>query len=356
MINSFISLFKFLDHRLLWLTLCLCTVLATALFSSQVQAQAGSSSPLVYETEGSNIQIASAHGNAYSSSVLSTEQYPAAMLPEGVLRLSPNERYIVWIELNTGRLKLLEQQPDGGLLVRKDLPISIGKNGFGKEREGDKRTPVGVYHFTNFLADTMLIDFYGLGAYPLNYPNALDRRLSKTGSGIWLHGLPKGVEQRPKLDSDGCVIIDNISLQEMSEFIDIGLTHIVLTENDIHWQSAERMDVEKSALEAAFADWKDAWEARDNDQYLSFYAQDFDSFSRNKNEWDTYKRRVNNGKSSINVDVSQLSFFTSSKAEDIVSVRYYQRYQSSNYNWSGWKEQLWQEQDNQWQIIYEGNG
>ena len=30
----------------------------------------------------------------------------------------------------------------------------------------------------------------GDGAFPLNYPNEWDRRLNKTGSGIWLHGTP----------------------------------------------------------------------------------------------------------------------------------------------------------------------
>jgi hypothetical protein len=37
-------------------------------------------------------------------------------------------------------------------------------------------------------------------------------------------------------------------------------------------------------------------------------------------------------------------------------VRYYQDYKSSNYRWSGWKEQLWRETADGWQIVYEGNG
>ncbi len=279
------------------------------------------------------------------------------MLPEGVLKISKDERFILWAELQRGRLHVLEQGANGGLITRKNIPISIGLNGYGKEQEGDKRTPVGLYRLTSFLDDDRLIDYYGLGAYPLNYPNALDRRLQRTGSGIWLHGLPKDVDQRPPLDSAGCVIVDNTSLLEMADYIDPGVTHIVLTEGELRWQPEAAVRARRQSLETAFERWRESWAAKDNAAYLSYYSQDFDSPTRNKAQWDAYKTRVNSAKSSIHVDVSNVSFFVHPEAPELVSIRYYQRYRSNNYKWNGWKEQLWQEEDaGGWRIVYEGNG
>jgi len=317
------------------------------LFSpASLYAQAGSSLPVVFESP-----------EAFYSSIserFSGGSQALPMLPEGVLRLPETERYVFWAELEHGRLNLLERQSNGGLTVIKIIPMSIGINGFGKELEGDKRTPVGVYYFTSYLTEEQLIDFYGKGAYPLNYPNAFDRLQQRTGFGIWLHGLPRNTPQRPLLDSDGCVVIDNASLQALTGFIDTGRTPIILSNNQLKWIPKSEAEARSRELEQTFEQWRRAWSAIDNDLYLSFYAEDFSDFNQDLTEWSTYKRRVNNSKSSISVTVSDLSFFVDPQRPDVVSVRFFQRYRSSNYNWDGWKEQLWREADNQWQIIYEG--
>ena len=181
--------------------------------------------------------------------------------------------------------------------------------------------------------------------------------MNKTGSGIWLHGLPKDVEQRPRLDSDGCVVIDNGSLQEMGEYIRTGLTHVVLTVGEMKWQPATAVLTQERELETAFEAWRQAWEAIDNDTYLSYYSHDFRASNRNKTQWDEYKKRVNGGKSSIRVEVSSQSMFANPEAPELISVRYYQRYRSDNYSWRGWKEQIWRKDDTAgWQIVYEGKG
>src|SRR5690606_35616353 len=151
---------------------------------SALLAQAGSFPAMTFE-RGSSWQYLA----ELSEGVRIGSAVTAPQRPRGILKLSSDQRYVVWVELERGRLNLLEQQPDGSLEVRKVMPVSIGKNGIGKEVEGDKLTPVGVYRLTSFLADSTLDDFYGNGAYPMNYPNAHDRLLKRTGHGIWLHGL-----------------------------------------------------------------------------------------------------------------------------------------------------------------------
>lgn len=276
--------------------------------------------------------------------------------PQGILKLSTDQRYVVWVELERGLLNLLEQQPDGSLEVRKVIPVSIGKNGIGKELEGDKLTPVGVYRLTSFLADSTLDDFYGNGAYPMNYPNAHDRLLNRTGHGIWLHGLPKSMDERPLMDSDGCVVIDNDSLRALADFIDTGTTPIVLSREDIKWTGLTKLKEQESGLASAFEAWRQDWAAIDNKGYLSHYAATFSDLHRDKEAWSEYKTMVNNAKSYINVTTSNVSFIADPRDQNLVSVRFYQDYRSSNHDWTGWKEQLWQNTELGWKIIYEGDG
>ncbi len=278
------------------------------------------------------------------------------MMPRGILKLAPEERFLLWVDLEQGKLNVLEKNDAGGMVLRQVIPVSIGKNGFGKEQEGDRKTPVGVYRLTSFLSDEQLIDFYGLGAFPLNYPNVIDRKANRTGSGIWLHGLPKDVSTRPLLDSDGCVVIDNGSFTEIRNYIATGITHMVLSDRPLTWIKRESVDKRRATLEQSFKSWREAWEARDNKVFLSFYASDYNDFIRNKSQWSSYKSRVNNGKSWIQVEASKMSFYADLANPELVTVRYYQDYKSSNYQWRGWKEQLWRETDAGWHIIYEGNG
>jgi len=230
-----------------FLTALVLFILASTLHPSKLFAQAGSAPAISYQYS----TLASITGYSESGPGLLVNQ---PQRPAGVLKLAEDQRYLIWVELSRGRLNLLELQEDGGLLTRKSIPVSIGKNGFGKEQEGDKLTPVGVYRLTSFLADNTLDDFYGRGAYPLNYPNAQDRLQNRTCHGIWLHGLPKDTQQRPLLDSDGCVVIDNNTLLDLAAYIQTGTTYIVLSENDIEWSAMESLQPREAALSDAFED------------------------------------------------------------------------------------------------------
>jgi murein L,D-transpeptidase YafK len=282
------------------------------------------------------------------------EQEP--LLPEGVWMLPASTRYLMWVELEQGRLNLLEHVPGGGLILRKRIPVSIGKQGIGKLKEGDQKTPIGNYHITSHLADERIDDFYGSGAYPLNYPNALDRRLARTGHGIWLHGLPKDVNERPFLDSDGCIVIDNISLQELTGIVATGVTQVIMSQRSIEWVAAATQQQKSVQLNAMLQEWEAAWEQRNNDAYLDFYAQDFSDLVRDKAAWSDYKRRVNDSKQYIDVALSDVSMLVDPAQRDLVTVRFRQVYESDNYAWTGWKEQIWRHSGERWEIIYEGNG
>lgn len=276
-------------------------------------------------------------------------------VPAGLIFENLDNPYLMWVELDAGQLHLLERLDQGGYATRASRPISIGKNGAGKEREGDMKTPVGVYQITSFLEDKKLDDFYGVGAYPVNFPNIWDRLQKRTGHGIWLHGMPKGVSSRPRLDSEGCVVLDNDSMLQMDDYVVTGESLVVLAPS-LEWLPSAKEQPAADVMDA-IGQWHTDWESVDTESYLASYHPEFSDTRKDLAAWSAHKRRVNAQKSYIKVDISKMSVIDYPGEDNLVAVRFYQEYQSSNYNWEGWKHLLWRrDQSGRWLIIYEGNG
>ena len=278
-----------------------------------------------------------------------------AGVPAGLILENQNLPYIFWAELRVGLLHLLERTKEGNYLKRVSTSISIGKEGFGKRVEGDRKTPIGVYQIASFLKDEQLDNYYGVGAYPLNYPNIWDRLSGRTGHGIWFHGLPKGIEARPLLDSEGCVVTDNLTLQKFADFIETGESLFVLSES-LDWLEPGTMQPSTDILEVTET-WKTDWQNNDISEYLANYHLDFTDSKRNLKQWKTYKTRVNGLKTYIRIIFSKMSVIAYPGEQNLVAMRFYQNYESSNFNWRGWKHLLWRRDDaGVWRILYEGNG
>lgn len=274
-------------------------------------------------------------------------------LPRGLIHIGEDLPNVLWVDLQQGQMYLLNQIEPGRFQQAEAIPISLGKKGYGKRVEGDLRTPVGVYYVTSYIADRKLDAKYGDGAFPFNYPNPFDRLQGRTGSGIWLHGLPKGVKSRPLLDSDGCVVVDNKTLTLLKPEIKPGETVVVLAENLV-W--SEQREGQYEQFMQTLDQWHADWESLDNERYLSHYAGSFTDFRRNLSAFRQYKTRVNGNKQWVKVGLSRMSVVAHPEHSDLVAVRYYQNYRSSNYNWRGWKQMLWRQQENGlWRIVYEGN-
>ena len=96
-----------------------------------------------------------------------------------------------------------------------------------KQKEGDLRTPEGVYFITHKI--TQKLDFmeYGPHAFNLNYPNPADRLRGKTGSGIWLHSKGQPITG---LTTRGCMAIDQYELTDLLPVLAPG-TPVVIAEH-----------------------------------------------------------------------------------------------------------------------------
>ncbi len=134
-----------------------------------------------------------------------------------------------------------------------DYYISSGKNGSQKVREGDKKTPIGVYFVTANVPREKLTDFYGRGAFPINYPNEWDKRHGRSGFGIWLHGTPSDTYSRPPRASDGCVVLSNQDLDRISATLQVGMTPVIISDG-IEW--IDPLDALKLARQTVTVIWK----------------------------------------------------------------------------------------------------
>ena len=121
---------------------------------------------------------------------------PLDHVPRNLVKLNSDQQHAFVVDTSSSTLYVFRNQ-GGNLRYADDFYVSIGKNGINKFREGDNRTPLGVYHITKWMPrDNLVAQYgkqsalYGAGAYPLDYPNAWDRREGRNGHGIWLHGVP----------------------------------------------------------------------------------------------------------------------------------------------------------------------
>jgi hypothetical protein len=150
---------------------------------------------------------------------------PVNYLPAALLQLGPRQAHALVIDTSRSRLFVYANDLGRPRYVT-DFYISLGKNGVDKTREGDQKTPIGVY--TILSLKDKLPDFYGRGAYPLSYPNDWDRENGREGHGIWLHGTPSDTYARPPRATDGCVVLTNEDLARLTKYVDRAVHRMAL--------------------------------------------------------------------------------------------------------------------------------
>jgi murein L,D-transpeptidase YafK len=251
------------------------------------------------------------------------------------------------------RVLHLYRSEEGGFSLIKSYPCIIGSNDVDKREAGDLATPEGIYFLTSFMTGKSLPEKYGAGAYSLNYPNFLDRKEGKKGSGIWLHGYSDRLERPPF--SEGCVVVKDEFLKELMGFIKIGETPLVIVDT-LQYEPAENQRKFLQILSHFLKDWKTAWESRDTAKYLSYYSRNFiSSDGKNYQKFKEYKTRVNEYKKFIQVQIDPKSFLLPQKnGGHIVILRVNQDYRSDNFkSYSRKILYLKEEKQGRWEIIGE---
>lgn len=282
-----------------------------------------------------------------------------ALQPNLLVKLSDSQEHIIVVDTTKSRLYVYKKTDDG-LQYTADYYVTIGKNGVGKQVQGDKRTPLGVY-FAGQKLTQPLADMYGDGAYPLNYPNELDQHQNKNGSGIWLHGTPTDTYSRPPRASDGCVVLSNPDLKALAPILQTGKTPVIIADN-IEWldtsQSSSEIEAqasEKEALQKAIDDWRNDWVSQDTDDYLSHYSKKFFYSDGGFQKWADYKRGIQAAKPKVSIQIEDISMFAYPGFKDpIILVNFVQDFRSATLKNKMLKRQYWVNENGHWKIIYEG--
>jgi murein L,D-transpeptidase YafK len=279
------------------------------------------------------------------------QQQPVTSVPRFIWQLNSQQRYAIVVDTSKSTLYLYENV-NGTPRYVENFYISVGKKGADKLIEGDQKTPLGVYFVNAHLDKKQLTDFYGSGAYPINYPNEWDTRLGRNGHGIWLHGTPSDTYSRPPLASNGCVVLSNDDLSHLGKSVQVGTTPVIIT-NQMDWRD-DADESERAALMIAIEQWRSDWASINSDAYLTHYASDFATGKFTLDSWSTQKRLVNSGKTWIKVGISDMSIFPYPNQPNLVVVNFEQDYASNNLENRMKKRQYWMKRDNRWQIVYEG--
>ena len=195
-----------------------------------------------------------------------------SQVPTRLLDTGRPGHQLIYVDVPASRLYLFEYLNDRPVAVQ-DYYVSIGRHGTGKEQEGDRRTPIGIYHTTGYIPGQSLHERYGYGALPINYPNSLDKSRARTGHGIWLHGTEPSWVNRSPLATDGCVSLSNLDFELLYKQLEKHTQiRVIIDDNPVWLPFEDLVSMRKKPL-SKLLDWSAAWKHGDKNALINFYAR-----------------------------------------------------------------------------------
>lgn len=277
------------------------------------------------------------------------------LLPAYILQL-PESVHDVFIA-DTGSATIYRfERSSSGLGPGQEGYMSIGQRGVGKQRSGDRRTPLGVYFVVDQLDTSRLHEKYGVTAFPLDYPNVWDRKQQRTGDGIWVHGVLPGGERRPPQDTDGCITLPNEDLAALAgKFVPL-VTPVIIT-RDIRWASAQTIEDLRRELLAAVNTWAEHYGNADLHAYLSLYADDFSYRGMSLGEWASFRLQTFEQRGVVDVSVDELLLLADPEEEGLFIARFFETLHGPELRSNTRKRLYWRRSgEGEWRIVAEDNG
>jgi murein L,D-transpeptidase YafK len=279
--------------------------------------------------------------------------------PEALLKLDKHFSHHVLIAEKSTHMLHLYQNLDGKPKFIKTFQVATGKKAGDKIFQGDFRTPEGIFHFTDFLTYDDLIarhgkagEIYGVGAFVMNYPNPMDLRAGKTGGGIWLHSTNDETRIEKGLDSRGCVVAKNDHLVEISKYVELNRTPIIVTQDRKFLPKASWQTM-RASLETFVETWRTSWQEENLKKYISHYhpKEFLDNHRGEYKQFRRYKKAVFWGPGKPKIQLKDISFI---KSKEYVVATFKQGYQSNTINDVG-RKNLYLKRDEyyQWKIVAE---
>lgn len=282
------------------------------------------------------------------------ERPDPARVPRAVMLLRPDQKKVLVVDARRSRLYVYENR-QGELHFQRDFYISQGKLGVNKEKEGDQKTPLGVYYITGRLAGHRLPDLYGVGALPINYPNEWDKLHGRAGSGIWLHGTPARNYSRPPLSSDGCVVLTNPDLREVYGAVEVGKTPVVIA-SEADFVPRRQVAEERAQAQAMVEGWRAALENPDPQHLRSQYSSRFRTEQGEElDDWLARQRKLTAPLVKPAMTLRSLSLFRYPGRDEVVVATFTLDAVAGVKRVSSRKRQYWAREGSAWKVVSESS-
>ena len=278
------------------------------------------------------------------------EKPPEGYVPSQFLKMAPQTRSAMAVDASRSRLYFFENT-GSGLQLKADYYVSVGKAGISKSQEGDQRTPLGVYFVSSHLDRRTLTDFYGIGALTLNYPNMLDVRRGKSGSGIWLHGTPPTQFSRAPRATDGCLVLSNPDIRFLIDNISLRNTPVVVA-SQLIWKSPKQLEEPAAAFATSLESWRQAKVSGDLKRTLSYYTPDFSSYGKTLDQFTPLLKAEMKAMKGRNLELKDLSYFQWSDSAETMVVSFGEV--TAGKRTGIHKRQYWVRSSKEWKIFFEG--
>ena len=243
-------------------------------------------------------------------------------VPDVLVFLCPEKgnEYAVVVENDTQRLILYGFQSACRKIYV--MECSTGEVQGAKTLAGDKKTPEGVYFFTKHHKKRDLSPIYGSRAFPIDYPNLLDRIAGRGGNSIWMHGTDKPIKAR---DSNGCIVLKNKDINKLAKYITLNRTPVIIVDR-ITYNSAASVTAEKKSVLDFLSKWNDALVKGTYHEYLKFYDPEYVPDISWWSDWNQLRKRLTQRNISYSVNPKTISIL---KHHEVYTILFDQVVQSS---------------------------
>ncbi len=236
---------------------------------------------------------------------------------------------ILACDKSNSTLTLYTKDNNQSYRLKKQYSAYTGKLEGDKAKEGDLRTPIGIYNITKKISK--LDSFYGPLAFVTSYPNVYDKYRGKNGSGIWIHGLP--TQQERDEYTKGCIAIDNSSIKGLDKNIEIDKTLLIIKKEE------HKKDIDKATLSVILSElysWRFSWIYNDIKSYLNYYSPEFVRYDgMNYKRFQKYKRRIFQKEEKKEIIFNNLNVLPYPNSSNIYKISFQEKYRSKNFEFTG---------------------
>ena len=219
-------------------------------------------------------------------------------IPDAIIEYNGTSPYILLVEKSSHKIYALKYK-DGKNTMIDVFDCKTGKNRGDKKEEGDHKTPEGIYFLVGKYNRDKILSMvgknkayeYGEMAFVTDFPNYIDRLNNKNGGGIWLHGTDESFSETSSYDTRGCIVTTNETIKKLETYIQLRKTPLIIVEKLNFFTKTEHDAYKKESLDM-IESWRNSWEEKKLDDYISHYSNDFKNSGRNIIQYKDYKASI----------------------------------------------------------------